>query len=317
MSPIGSIVRSSSNHLVLTAHPGESFTARTLRLDVRPLMDPAIQAQAPVVVETLDLAPRTPESATLLVRIQAETALFPADSDNDMNAVDNLPAQRRGIAGTVEAIAGCAGEFDIGDAVFGVTSASPFRAGQLTVIEARSLARMPSRLRFKDAASSSLAGASAWKMLFAAGRLDSGETVLILGANTPIGAFAVQLAAVHGVRTIALVTSPGNERELLSYGAHCVIDASPGRLETQCRSVSLVVDAVGGALHRRAAAALQSGCTLVSCVQRPEVFIVSRRRTRSLFCVPDATTHCLARIATLIDDGHITTCATGSEPCRD
>ena len=176
---------------------------------------------------------------------------------------------------------------------------------------------MPSRLTFSEAALSALTGTSAWQMLFKIGRLDAGETVLILGADTPIGAFAVQLAAVYGVRTIAMVTSLGSEGELLMRGAHRVLDASPGRLEAQCRTSSLVVDTIGGTPHRRAAASLQPGCTLVSCVERPDVFTAARRGTRSLFCVPDATAHCLARIATLFDEQHVTTRAIERELDRE
>jgi NADPH:quinone reductase-like Zn-dependent oxidoreductase len=249
------------------------------------------------------------------VRLEAQSAMPSNDALDDPPSMDgSYAATRFGIAGTVESIAGDSPGFDVGTAVFGVTTARPSTgANPLVAVEASRMATMPRRLGFIEAASSSLVGTSAWQMLFRIGRIDAGETVLILGADTLIGAFAVQLAAIHGVRTIALATSSSRDSELLRLGAHRVIGAGPGRLETLCRSASVVVDTVGGALHRRAAASIQSGCTLVSCVERPEVFTAARRGTRRLFCVPDATTHCLARIATLIDEAILTPCALSGE----
>lgn len=289
--------------------PGESFTARTLRLSVRAASALQQFQPAPAVdpdeLEEPEEDPPTTTRGMLLVHLEAESALPILET---CNGDDWYAATRFGIAGTIDAIAGGTRGFDVGDRVFGVTTTRPGSSdNQLVVVEASRMARLPSRLDAIEAASAALVGTSAWQMLFKIGRIEANETVLVLGADTVIGAFAVQLAAVHGVRTIALARSPASERELLLLGAHRVIDATPGSLETHCRLASLVVDTAGGALYRRAAASIQSGCTLVSCVERPDVFTAARRGTRSLFCVPDATTHCLARLAALIDEAFLTT----------
>jgi NADPH:quinone reductase-like Zn-dependent oxidoreductase len=294
----------------------ESFTARTLRLSVRAanVAAPIRSAPTTVIADPVE-EPQETAKGMLLVRIEAESAMpFDGECVAPTSTLDSCIAALFGIAGTIEAIAGGAPDFQVGDAVFGVTTTRPFNgANQRVVVEASRMARMPPRLSFIEAASSSLVGTSAWQMLFKIGRIEAGEAVLILGADTPIGMFAVQLAAIHGVRTIALMKSLCSENELLRLGAHRVVDGSPGRLEMECRSASLVVDTIGGALHRRAAASIQSGCTLVSCVERPDVFTTAWRGTRSLFCVPDATTHCLARIATLIDEAFLTSTAISGE----
>ena len=305
--------------------PVESLTARTLRLNVRaasvasgraaeppPLVADATEVEVVEQAEMdMEIDPPAAGTAMLLVRIEAESALPTLGSGDDLPlSRGSHTATRVGVAGVVKAIVGRVAGISVGDAVFGVACARAADGDDhLTVVDASRVARMPARLTFAEAASSALVGTSAWQMLFKIGRIDTGETVLILGADTPIGVFAVQLAAMHGVRVVGLATSPSSLRQLLGRGAHCVIGSDTKLLESQCRLASLIVDTLGGALHQRATAAVQSGCTLVSCVERPDVFTAARRGSRSLFCIPDATRHCLSRIATLIDGGFLATSA--------
>jgi NADPH:quinone reductase-like Zn-dependent oxidoreductase len=137
----------------------------------------------------------------------------------------------------------------------------------------------------------------AWQMLFQIGRLERGETVLVLGAGTPLGRLAVQLATLHDVRTVAL-SSPGDAQK--PQGASRVIDASPGRLEAQSRLASVIVDTIGGNAYRRACKSMRDGTTLVSCVER----LSSSSRAGVHFYRPTtASAACLMRISELIDGG--------------
>ena len=68
----------------------------------------------------------------------------------------------------------------------------------------------PAQLSWEEAAALPLAGLTAYRALFARGRLRAGETVLVLGAGSGVSTFAVQLAAQVGVRV--LVTSSSDER---------------------------------------------------------------------------------------------------------
>lgn len=303
--------------------PAESFTARMLRQDVRaPSVAPDRPVQPlPVVGDETDIEataqaemaagidPPPARTAMLLVRIKAESVLPAVEPGGGISFSSGAyTASRVGVAGVVQAIVGRVAGIRAGDAVFGVANARVDGGDvQLSIVDAGRMGRMPARLTFAEAASSALIGASAWQMLFKIGRIDTGETVLILGAETPIGVCTVQLAAMHGVRVVGLTASPSSQRQLLGRGAHRVISGDAQFLESQCRLVSLIVDTVGGALHQRAAAAVQSGCTLVSCVAQPDVFTAARRGSRSVSYVVDATTHCLSRIATLIDDGLLLT----------
>jgi NADPH:quinone reductase-like Zn-dependent oxidoreductase len=311
---------SSPADLDCPAHPGESFTARTLRLRVRAVKSEPVARSKPMAsAESLEPGLPAVNAGMLLVRIEAVNPLPPSDSDDKADfAHGRYAAPPFGIAGKVEAMAGGVSGFSVGDSVFGVASRRPLSGtDQFLVVEACRMARMPSRVDFIEAASIALVGTSAWQMLFQVGRIDAGETVLILGADTPIGAFAAQLAMLYGVRTIALISAAGVEREVLLHGAHRVIDASLGQLEAECSVASLVVDTIGGAPRKRATRSLRSGCTLVSCVEGFDVCNSARPGSRSLFHVPESTTYSLALIATLVDAAHVTTRPPGSVPGND
>src|SRR5438876_4756602 len=68
----------------------------------------------------------------------------------------------------------------------------------------------PARFSWEAAAAFPLGGLTAWRALFAVGRLHGSETVLVLGAGSGVSTIAVQLAAQTGARV--LVTSSSEEK---------------------------------------------------------------------------------------------------------
>jgi NADPH2:quinone reductase len=81
-------------------------------------------------------------------------------------------------------------------------------------------------------------------------RLAAGETVLVHGAAGGVGTAACQLAAAHGARVIAVVSTPDKGEIARAAGAHEVVPVlsfrdSVSRL-TGGRGVDVVVDPVGG-----------------------------------------------------------------------
>jgi NADPH:quinone reductase-like Zn-dependent oxidoreductase len=108
----------------------------------------------------------------------------------------------------------------------------------------------PARLSFEEAASLPVAGMTAYRALFPVGRLEPGETVLVLGAGGGASTFAIALAAQAGARV--LVTSSSEEKIERSRG----LGADGGVLYTDADwaaavrelapdGVDLVVDSVG------------------------------------------------------------------------
>jgi NADPH:quinone reductase-like Zn-dependent oxidoreductase len=79
----------------------------------------------------------------------------------------------------------------------------------VSVPEANVLPR-PKRLSWEESAAFPLAGLTAYRALFPLGRLERGETVLVLGAGSGVSTLAVQLAAQAGARVI--VTSSREEK---------------------------------------------------------------------------------------------------------
>ena len=81
---------------------------------------------------------------------------------------------------------------------------------ELVAVPEANLYPRPARLSWEEAAAFPLAALTAYRALFSRGRLDAGETVLVLGAGSGVSTFAVQLAAQAGARV--LVTSSSDEK---------------------------------------------------------------------------------------------------------
>lgn len=90
------------------------------------------------------------------------------------------------------------------------------------------------------------------------GRLQEGETLLVLGASGGVGMAAVQLGHIMGARVVAAVSTAEKAESALKAGAHEVIryDETPIRegikAATQGGGVDVVYDPVGGDLSEQA-----------------------------------------------------------------
>jgi NADPH:quinone reductase-like Zn-dependent oxidoreductase len=243
-----------------------------------------------------------PACGEVLVRVHAAGCSM-ADSRELLSPTRTLApaAWRSGVAGVVEAVGEGVSLFAKGDEVFGVTNPHLLREGERwACMSSGRLAHKPSRLGFEQAASIPTIGVTAWQMLFGSGRLDAGETVVILGADAPVGQIALQLAHASGVRTIALA-SMRHADPLRSLGASRVIDASPEILEAVCARAAVVVDVLGGMIQRRALLALGNGGTLVSSVSRPDASLATQANVKCLLCISEVTTVRLRQLAMFID----------------
>ncbi len=81
---------------------------------------------------------------------------------------------------------------------------------ELIALPEANLFPRPSALSWEEAAAFPLAAVTAYRALFTRGGLQSGETVLILGAGSGVSTFAVQLAVQAGARVV--VTSSSDEK---------------------------------------------------------------------------------------------------------
>jgi len=120
---------------------------------------------------------------------------------------------------------------------------------ELVAIPAANVFPKPARFSWEEAAAFPLAGLTAYRALFTRGRLQPGETALVLGAGSGVSTFAVQLAAQAGARV--LVTSSSDEkidraRQLGADGGvnYAAIPDWPAAVK-ELGGADVVIDAVG------------------------------------------------------------------------
>ena len=106
----------------------------------------------------------------------------------------------------------------------------------------------PAQLSWEEAAALPLAGLTAFRALFARGRLRAGETVLVLGAGSGVSTFAVQLAAQTGVRVLVTSSSDDKIERARSLGAEAGVNYASDDWVAWVKErggADLVIDSIG------------------------------------------------------------------------
>ena len=105
--------------------------------------------------------------------------------------------------------------------------------------------RKPPRLSWEEAAAFPLAALTAYRALFAVGRLQADETVLVLGAGSGVSTFAVQLAAQEGARVLVTSSSEAKIERAKELGAAGGVLYTDEGWPEAVGPVDLVLDSVG------------------------------------------------------------------------
>ena len=127
-------------------------------------------------------------------------------------------------------------------------------AAEYVVLPQRNLMKMPAAFDFGDAAAVGLVGVTAWHSLITRGRLQAGESVLIVGAGGGVNSISIQIAKLAGA-TVYVVGSNGEKcRQAEAIGADVTINREEEpqwsralHKLTNRRGVDVVVDNVGQA----------------------------------------------------------------------
>jgi NADPH:quinone reductase-like Zn-dependent oxidoreductase len=222
----------------------------------------------PDVVRIEDVAKPVPGDGDVVVRIVAST-LCTADwrmrrpSPPPMGWFMNGFARPQKInvlgmelAGTVDAVGNNVEDFKIGERVFGASWRYGAHA-EYACFPARSLARIPDRVSFEQAAAIPYGGLTALHFLKLAG-IKAGHNVLVRGASGSVGTAAVQLAKHFGARVTG-VCSTANLELVRSIGADGVVDYTHDDCTGAGPVYDIVQDTVGGFGYRRARRALKPG----------------------------------------------------------
>ncbi|MEX0660467.1 MAG: NADP-dependent oxidoreductase [Balneolaceae bacterium] len=174
-----------------------------------------------------------PGEAEVLVRVKS-AGVNPVDAAVVRGMLkDAIPAKFPAIpgwdmAGIVEETGHAAKRFNKGDEVYAYARRPTVQHGtfaEYVSIPESYLAHKPEKISMKAAGGIPLVGLTAYQSLFNAGKLEKGQTVLILGASGGVGTMAIQLAKTFDAKVIG-VASEKNHAYMKELGADETIDYS-------------------------------------------------------------------------------------------
>jgi NADPH:quinone reductase-like Zn-dependent oxidoreductase len=145
------------------------------------------------------------------------------------------------VAGRVEAVGTNVTRFRPGAEVFGICEGS---FAEYACARPGKLAPKPANLTFEQAAAVPISGLTALQALRDRGKVQPGQTVLIIGAAGGVGSFAVQLAKAFGAEVTG-VCSTTKVDLVRSIGADEVIDYTREDFADGVRHWDLIVDTAG------------------------------------------------------------------------
>ena len=227
----------------------------------------------PEVLQLEDVARPVPAADEILVKVYA-SGVNPADcvvreGGNDvLRPYLQLPLTLGwDAAGVVEEVGSEVTGFQKGDAVYGQPNfPGDGSYAEYCTAKASQFAHKPRSLSFTEAAGVPLAGLTAWTALFAHGRLQAGQRILIQGASGGVGGFAVQFAKAKGAYVIG-TASASNLDYVKQLGADEVLDYRSQPVEELVRDVDVVLEASpmrDNAERLKVVAALREGGILVT-----------------------------------------------------
>ena len=207
-------------------------------------------------------------------------------------------------SGTVEAVGPGTSRYIAGDAVYGYPSL--LRSGayaEYIVAEELECAPAPTSIPLAHAAAVPVAAITACEGLFVHGKLQAGETVLILGGAGGVGSMAVQFARQNGAMVYA-TASTRNQQYLRELGA-TPIDYTTTR-PADVVTAELVFDLVGGSVRPDSFHALKPGGRYVTPVHPVPTAqqLAPWQATGAAYGIQPSSEE-LAEIAARIDRGHL------------
>ena len=109
------------------------------------------------------------------------------------------------IAGEIVAVGDGVAEWQIGERLIAVTGHGGL--SEMVTVPAKSAYRLPAERNYADGAALLLTYATSIHALYDRGRLEAGQSLLVLGAAGGVGLAAVELGKAKGARVIAAVSS--------------------------------------------------------------------------------------------------------------
>ena len=218
-------------------------------------------------------------------------------------------------AGIVEETGSEVTAFTKGDAVYGIPNfpGSNGSYAEYCSAKAGQFALKPKSIGFNEAAGVPLAGLTAWTAIFADGKLQPGQRILIQGASGGVGSFAVQFAKAKGAYVIG-TASADNLEYLKQLGADEVIDYRNQKFDELVHDVDVVVETSplrDNEERLKLVTVLKEGGILVSVnVDFPfndaVLAALARKQATGALTANQPKQEWLAEMAQLIDAGKVT-----------
>ncbi|KAL5341033.1 NAD(P)-binding protein [Aspergillus crustosus] len=243
------------------------MTMRAVRLHPAPKGSPPYTPTNPAPtsalhIDTIPIPTPTPTKNELLIKITASTIVrdtlsWPETFSREFFIPGN------DLAGTVVEVSNPESKFQVGDEIFGMTSAD--RCGtwaEYALVLEEEVARKPGVFSWEEAAALPLSAMSALEALKHAGvevevptdedavtgqKSSATRKTLITGAAGAVGVYAVQLAKIAGLHVTAATSS--NDRNaafLKGLGAHETIEYSVLKTPAHQNAYDIIIDTVGG-----------------------------------------------------------------------
>src|SRR5262249_29735057 len=138
-------------------------------------------------------------------------------------------------------------------------------------VPSTNLIPLPDAVSFEQAAALPIAYGTAYRMLVTRGRVQAGETVVVLGASGGVGTCCVQLAHMAGATVIAVSGSDDKLERLRALGADHLVKARDGEYGaavwglTDKRGADVIVDYSGKDTWNTSIRTLKSGGRILTC----------------------------------------------------
>jgi NADPH:quinone reductase len=211
----------------------------------------ALLSNAPGGPETLqltELPDPTPGPGELLVRVRAAAVNYPdvlIIEDKYQFKPPRPFAPGGEIAGEVEAMGDAVSGWQPGDRLVAVPGWGGM--AEKVVIPAKSAIPLPAERGFSDGAALLLTYATSIHALYDRGKIEAGQTLLVLGAAGGVGLAAVELGKAKGARVVAAVSSEEKAAAAKLAGADqaVVYPQGPFDKDGQKALAQLFKDAVG------------------------------------------------------------------------
>jgi NADPH:quinone reductase-like Zn-dependent oxidoreductase len=216
------------------------------------------------------------------------------------------------VAGVVDEIGERTSRFRKGDRVWAYAPRPIVQWGcyaEFVAVEESSVALMPTKLLYEEAAAVPLAALAAWQALFDEGGISSGSSVLIHSGAGGVGHFAVQLAKNAGC-SIHATAGAANQTFLRELGADVVIDYAKEDFRDVVRrnlpeGIDLVINTVDVQTAAFSLEIIRRGGRLVSTVGLPGAEETSGAGVHSCELSVRPSAERLGTLKTLVDRGKL------------